>query len=76
MGDLGSGRCPLFHAIEASDLIMVKRLLEHGASIYARNFKGVTPLDIINQLDTISIAIKNIILQNARLKKDTSLLPK
>lgn len=76
LGNLGSGCCPLFHAIKANDLIMVKKLLEHGASIHARNFKGVTPLDIIDQLDTVAIAIKNIIFQNARLKKGTSLLPK
>lgn len=45
------GRTPLHVAAVMGQSDCIGLLLQHGASIYAKDAKGVTPKDIAHQLD-------------------------
>jgi ankyrin repeat protein len=49
MLDTRGGDTPLHLAVRASDLTLVKALIEAGARLNVRNDSGLTPLDVANQ---------------------------
>ncbi|MEC7521720.1 MAG: ankyrin repeat domain-containing protein [Myxococcota bacterium] len=61
------GFTALFHAVEASHDAALRRLLEAGANLEARNLRGMTPLMLAAYLGDRHAAMQHLIAGGARL---------